>query len=58
VFRCNYHGWAYGAEGRLVGAPELDDVERYHLHGTRLTPVRVATYGPLLFVHLGADGPR
>ena len=36
--RCPYHGWSYGLDGRLVGAPHMDDSfrrEEYPLHSVQ-----------------------
>ena len=29
LFRCGYHGWTYGLDGRLINAPEFEGVEDF-----------------------------
>ncbi len=51
--RCRYHGWTYDLAGRLRGAPEFDGVEDFCREESGLAPVTAATWGPLVWVHLG-----
>jgi Rieske 2Fe-2S family protein len=52
--QCPYHGWTYGLDGRLLGAPHMDAPgfirDDYPLH-----EVRTATWDGHLFLHLGRD---
>jgi glycine betaine catabolism A len=52
--QCPYHGWTYGLDGRLLGAPHMDGLEfsreLYPLH-----PVQTALWDGHLFLHLGND---
>jgi Rieske 2Fe-2S family protein len=52
--QCPYHGWSYGLDGRLLGAPHMDSPdfsrEDYPLH-----PVQTALWDGHLFLHLGND---
>lgn len=54
TIRCPYHRWGYATDGRLIATPRFDDVLRDEFdradHG--LIPVRVDTWGPLLFACL------
>jgi choline monooxygenase len=52
-FRCRYHGWTYDLAGALKGVPEFDGVADFRREDNGLLPVRVAAWGPLVFVHLG-----
>ncbi len=58
--RCDYHGWTYGRDGRLVGVPYP---EAYEATGFRqdqlgLTPLaRLAEYRGFLFASAASDGP-
>src|SRR5262249_55317845 len=51
--RCRYHGWTYDLAGRLRGTPEFDGVEDFCRDDNGLAPVRVETWGPFVWVHLG-----
>jgi choline monooxygenase len=51
--RCRYHGWTYDLAGRLRGTPEFDGVEAFCREDTGLSPLRVQTWGPFVWVHCG-----
>ena len=55
--RCPYHGWTYDLQGRLRGTPEFDGVEEFNRSENGLIPVAVAKWGPVGWVHLGAQPP-
>jgi choline monooxygenase len=55
--RCPYHGWTYGLDGSLKGAPEFAGVCNFDRTQNGLVPVRVATWEKFVFVSLDADGP-
>jgi choline monooxygenase len=52
-FRCPYHGWTYDLTGQLRGLPEFEGVADFHREENGLVPIEVATWGPLVFAHLG-----
>lgn len=54
VFRCPYHAWTYGLDGRLLGAPYMD---RAATAGIGLAPLALETWQGLVFVSLDADAP-
>jgi choline monooxygenase len=49
--RCRYHGWTYDLKGRLRGTPEFDGVADFCKEEQGLTPLSVAAWGPVVFVH-------
>lgn len=51
--RCPYHGWTYDLRGHLKGVPEFDGVAGFKREENGLPEVKVETWGPLVFVHLG-----
>jgi choline monooxygenase len=55
VFRCGYHGWTYGLDGQLIGAPEFEGVEAFDPEHFSLRPVRVGEWFDLIFVDLDDD---
>lgn len=54
--RCRYHGWTYALDGRLLGAPEMDDATGFRLDAIRLPEARVAEWQGLVFAALD-DAP-
>jgi glycine betaine catabolism A len=51
--QCGYHGWTYGLDGKLIGAPHMHDGfcrEEYPLN-----PVRAEVWDGYIFIHLGSD---
>jgi choline monooxygenase len=55
--RCPYHGWTYGLDGTLKGAPEFAGVCNFDRAVNGLVPVRVATWEQFVFATLDADAP-
>lgn len=51
-FRCAYHGWTYGLDGSLLGAPHFKGVEGFSKEENCLPQIQVATWGPLVLVNL------
>jgi len=56
--RCPYHGWTYGLDGLLKGAPEFAGVCNFDRGANGLVPVRVAAWEQFVFVSLDADAPE
>lgn len=52
VFRCGYHGWTYGLDGRLLNAPEMERTENFCFKEFALRPVQVDTWQGQIFVNL------
>lgn len=55
--QCPYHAWTYGLDGRLIGAPDMDEVEGFDKADYPLHPVALESWGGFLFVNL-ADDPE
>jgi choline monooxygenase len=55
--RCPYHGWTYALDGKLLVAPEFEDVENWDLSSVCLPRVKVEVWGPYVFVNLDGEGP-
>lgn len=54
--RCRYHGWTYALDGRLLGAPDMQDAQGFDVGAVRLPQALVATWQGLVFAAL-ADAP-
>ncbi len=52
--QCPYHGWSYGLDGRLLGAPHMDE-EDFSSADYPLQEARAALWDGHIFIHLGAD---
>lgn len=55
--RCRYHGWLYSQDGRLIGAPEMQDAKDFRLEDFRLPALPVREWQGLVFVALAQDAP-
>jgi choline monooxygenase len=53
--RCPYHGWTYGLDGSLKGAPEFAGVCNFDRAKNGLVPVRVSVWEQFVFVSLDAN---
>ena len=56
AIQCPYHAWTYALDGRLVGAPHMDDVPGFNKANYSLHPVNVAIWEGFIFLNL-ADSP-
>lgn len=54
AFRCPYHGWTYGLDGRLQKAVGLKGIEGFRAAENGLVPLAAAALGPWLFGSLAA----
>lgn len=50
VLSCPYHGWTYGLDGRLRGAPGSEAEPDFDREAFGLTPLPVDMWGPMIFV--------
>lgn len=59
TIRCPYHRWTYSLDGNLIATPLFDEVPRpgFDKADFSLIPVRVETWGPLLFACMASDTP-
>ena len=57
TLQCPYHAWTYGLDGSLRSAPRCDREADFDPVELSLRPMRVETWGPLLFVNADQDGP-
>ena len=57
ALRCRYHGWTYGLDGVLRGAPEMGRSDDFDPASIRLPEVRVREWQGLVFVATGAAPP-
>jgi choline monooxygenase len=57
LLRCPYHGWSYGLDGSLKGAPEFEGVCGFDRSQNGLLPVRLETWEQFVFVCLDPQAP-
>jgi glycine betaine catabolism A len=50
--RCGYHGWTYALDGRLVGAPQMEEGGGFCREDYPLNPVQVAEWEGNIFINL------
>jgi len=51
VLRCQYHGWTYTLDGRLVGTPDVDGVEFFDRSSMGMVPLRAEVWEDFIFVN-------
>jgi Rieske 2Fe-2S family protein len=56
--QCPYHAWTYGLDGRLIGAPHMDDVPGFDKADYSLHPVSLALWEGFIFVNLADASAR
>jgi Rieske 2Fe-2S family protein len=52
AIQCPYHAWTYGLDGRLIGAPHMDEVKGFKREQYSLRPVHAAIWEGFIFVNL------
>ena len=52
AIQCPYHAWTYGLDGRLIGAPHMDDVPSFDKADYSLHPVNLGLWEGFIFVNL------
>jgi Rieske 2Fe-2S family protein len=56
AIQCPYHAWTYGLDGRLIGAPHMDDVPGFDRADYSLNAVNLGLFEGFIFVNL-LDSP-
>ena len=51
VLRCQYHGWTYTLDGRLIGTPDVEGLEFFDRSTLGMVPLRCETWGQFIFVN-------
>ncbi|MGZ4966477.1 MAG: aromatic ring-hydroxylating oxygenase subunit alpha [Chthoniobacterales bacterium] len=54
AIQCPYHAWTYALDGRLIGAPHMDDVPGFDKSDYSLGAVSLALWEGFIFVNLAA----
>src|SRR6266446_4528051 len=52
AIQCPYHAWTYGLDGRLIGAPHMDEVPGFDKTEYSLNAVNLAVWEGFIFVNL------
>ena len=52
AIQCPYHAWTYALDGRLIGAPHMDDVQGFDKADYSLHRVNLGLWEGLIFVNL------
>jgi phenylpropionate dioxygenase-like ring-hydroxylating dioxygenase large terminal subunit len=58
AIQCPYHAWTYGLDGRLLGAPHMDEVPRFDKADYSLHPVPLGLWEGFVFVNLADPATR
>src|SRR5439155_9580839 len=57
AIQCPYHAWTYALDGRLLGAPHMDDVPGFDKADYPLHRVNLGVWEGFIFVNLTNSGP-
>src|SRR6266487_3232560 len=52
AIQCPYHAWTYGLDGRLIGAPHMDELPGFDKADYSLRAVRLALWEGFIFINL------
>src|SRR5207248_8136686 len=55
VMRCQYHGWTYTLDGKLIGTPDVDGVEFFDRSTMGMVPVRLETWEKFILVNFDSS---
>jgi len=51
ILRCQYHGWTYTLDGKLIGTPDVEGVEFFDRSTMGMFPLRLDTWEKFIFVN-------
>src|SRR5580765_297160 len=51
VMRCQYHGWTYTLDGKLIGTPDVEGIEFFDRSTMGMFPVSLQTWEKFMFVN-------
>jgi phenylpropionate dioxygenase-like ring-hydroxylating dioxygenase large terminal subunit len=54
---CPYHHWVYSLDGRLVGAPAMEQTKNFNMAHHGLPRLKVEIWQGFIFVNFSADAP-
>jgi Rieske 2Fe-2S family protein len=57
AIQCPYHAWTYALDGRLIGAPHMDDVPGFDKANYPLRPANLDLWEGFIFVNLAQSAP-
>ncbi len=55
--QCSYHGWTYDLDGKLTGAPSMEDVKEFKTEDYPLKRAPVNVWNGFIFVNLSLETP-
>lgn len=55
ALRCPYHSWTYALDGRLMGAPQMEDTVGFDKKDYGLLPIRIESWDGFLFINFDPD---
>src|SRR5213079_677222 len=55
AIQCPYHAWTYGLDGRLIGAPHMDEVPGFDKADHSLRVVNLGIWEGFIFVNLAGE---
>jgi phenylpropionate dioxygenase-like ring-hydroxylating dioxygenase large terminal subunit len=55
TIQCPYHAWTYMTDGRLVGAPHMNEIDDFDKADYPLHAAAIAEWEGFLFVHVGEE---
>ena len=56
--QCPYHSWTYDLDGRLIGAPHMDEVPHFRKDDYPLNRVAADTWAGHVFINLDPNAPN